>query len=91
MFDPDTEVDAAAVLLERRWFASMTAVKALQAECEALREVMESSTHAWRRARQELVRLESLRDALGDQMTDRDHRVPELLSAPIVRMVSSAA
>ena len=41
MIDRYTDRDAAANLLERRWFSSIAAARAMQAECEVLREVME--------------------------------------------------
>jgi len=68
--------DAAAAAAERRWFASMRAVRAMQTECETLRELLDMVEGAWRRARAELARLEALRDALGDELefADRDAR-----------------
>jgi len=83
--------DAGAITLERRWFASMTAVRSLQAECDALREVAEMSEEAWRRARKELARLESLRDALGEELAVRDALHEAFIRAPAVRAISSAA
>jgi len=77
MIDHHAEGDAGAGLLERRWFASMSAARVLEAECEALRELMECAEGAWRRARLRLVRLEAMRDALGEELAERDgrHRV----------------
>ena len=60
MIDRYVDRDAAANLLERRWFASITAVRTMQAECDVLREVMEVAETAWRRARTRLAELESL-------------------------------
>ncbi len=90
MIDRNAEGDAAAALLERRWFASITAVRTLQAECDILREVMEQAEAAWRRARSELVRLEELRDALGDELAlcEAHQEAPVI---PVERAVSSAA
>ena len=97
------EGDAGAITLERRWFASMTAVRSLQAECDALREVVEMSEEAWRRARKELaenawrsarsqlVRLEALRDALGDELSQRDEQPIKGGLVHTDRPVSSAA
>jgi hypothetical protein len=68
----DTDRDPAANLLERRWFSTITAARAMQAECDALCELMELTEAAWRRARAQLVQLEALRDALGDQLADID-------------------
>ncbi len=90
MIDRNAEGDAATGLLERRWFASIRAVRALQAECEILREVMEQAEAAWRRARSELVRFEELRDALGEELAERDAR-QEALTVRMERAVSSAA
>lgn len=70
MQGPEGDSDAAAALLERRWFASMRAVRAMQGECEVLREVMQLAENAWRRARNELIRLELLRDALGEELAE---------------------
>jgi hypothetical protein len=50
MIDRDAEGDAAASLLERRWFASNSAVRDMQTECEILRDVMEVAAEAWRLA-----------------------------------------
>jgi hypothetical protein len=95
MFDRHTDRDAAANLLERRWFSSIAAARALQAECEALRGVMETAEAAWRRARTKLMELECLRDALGDQLTEIDGQYDgapaEPESKPEYRRVMSAA
>ena len=92
MFERDlNEGDAAAIMLERRWFASMRAVRSLQAECETLREVVEMSEEEWRRARTELARLESLRDALGEELAERDALHEEFFHSPAMSAISSAA
>jgi hypothetical protein len=70
MQDPD--LDANASLLERRWIASIAAVRNLQSECDVLREVMEMADSAWQRARAQLSRLETVRDALAEELADRD-------------------
>lgn len=90
MIDRNAEGDAAAGLLERRWFASIKAVRALQAECEILREVMEQAEAAWRRTRRELVRLEELRDVLGEELSERE-ALQEASALQVERAVSSAA
>jgi len=46
----DNDSDAEAALIERRWFATVRAVRRMQAECEVLREVMELAEASWRRA-----------------------------------------
>ena len=43
--------DAAANLLERRWFAAFKAASGVRAECEALLESMARAQVAWSRAR----------------------------------------
>jgi hypothetical protein len=74
MIDCYAEGDAAANLLERRWFSSITAARTAEVECEVLREVMERAEVAWRRARLQLAELESLRDALGDELAAIDEQ-----------------
>ena len=70
--------DAASTLLERRWFASIAAARAMRAECEVLREVVALSEDSWRRACSQLARLEALRDALGEELADAEgRRCPE--------------
>lgn len=91
MLDQYADGDAAANLLERRWFSAITAARTMQAECDVLREVMEVAESAWRQARQRLAVLESLRDALGDQLTEIDAQYPEPAPKPARRTVKSAA
>jgi hypothetical protein len=81
MIDGYRDPDAAANLLERRWFSSITAVRVAEAECEAMREVLELAESAWRRARIELAELECLRDALGDELAALDEvEIPSRLA-----------
>jgi hypothetical protein len=93
MFDRNADGDAAANLLERRWFSSIAAVRAMQAECEVLREVMELAETAWRRARTQLAELECLRDALGDELAvlDAPETPAPISTLPRPRRVMSAA
>ncbi len=95
MIDRYMDRDTAANLLERRWFSSIAAARAMQAECEALREVMETAEAAWRRARAQLAELECIRDALGDQLTEidgpGDGLYPQRESKAAYRTVMSAA
>jgi hypothetical protein len=91
MIDGNAEGDAAASLLERRWFASITAVRAMRAECEVLREVMELAEDSWRRSRGQLARLEALRDALGEEMADRDGQEQHAAPLEAQAAISSAA
>jgi hypothetical protein len=69
MIDRYADGEPAAELLERRWFAALRAAKGVQAECDVLMGVMELAEVAWRRARARLAELETLRDALGEQLT----------------------
>ena len=64
--------DATANILERRWFSSNTAIRAMQAECDTLREVMELAEAEWRRAQVRLARLKSLHEALDNQLIELD-------------------
>ena len=90
MIDRYIDRDAAANLLERRWFSSIAAVRAAQAECEVLREVVELAEKAWRRSRDHLAEIETLRDALGDQLAALDE-YEAAGSAATNRRVMSAA
>jgi hypothetical protein len=64
----NADEDAAAVLLERRWFAAFKAASNARAECEALLDAIEVSERAWNEARVRLAELEMLRDSLGDEL-----------------------
>jgi hypothetical protein len=75
------------LLLERRWFSSIAAVRAAQAECEVLREVVELAVAAWRRAQTQLAEIESLRDALGEELAALDEREA---AVPPRRVMSAA-
>jgi hypothetical protein len=66
--------DAAADLLQRRWFAAFKAASAVRAECEALLESMAVTEAAWSRSRVRLRELEALRDALGEELETLDER-----------------
>jgi hypothetical protein len=82
--------DAAANLLERRWFAAFKAASGIRAECEALLESMALSQVAWNRARARLAELETLRDALGEELEAMDER-EEQIAAEEPDTVMSAA
>lgn len=88
-----SERDTAANLLERRWFSSISAVRAAEAECETLRVVMELAESAWRRARLQLAELETLRDALDDELAalDEIEAPPQVLNLPQPHRAMSAA
>jgi hypothetical protein len=66
--------DAAADLLERRWFAAFKAASTVRAECEVLLESMALTEAAWSVARVRLCELEALRDALGEELEALDER-----------------
>jgi len=90
MIDAYAEGEPAAEFLERRWFAAMRAAKSAQHECEVLLGVMELAEDAWRSARARQVELETLQDALGEQLAASDgRRVEPRETAP--RAVMSAA
>jgi hypothetical protein len=90
MISRDTVGDAAANLLERRWFAAFKAASGVRAECEALLESMAITQAAWTQARVRLSELEALRDALGEELEALDEREERIL-APDSREVMSAA
>jgi hypothetical protein len=89
MLRPGVDNDAAAVLIERRWFAAITAVRTLQDECAVLLEAMELAEGAWRHAQSRLARLEALRDALGEELAERDGH--QACAPERIRPTSSAA
>jgi hypothetical protein len=64
--------DAAANLLERRWFAAFKAASGVRAECEVLLESMARIEAAWNDARTRLREFEALRDALGEEFEASD-------------------
>jgi hypothetical protein len=71
MHDRDPDGDAAAALMERRWFALMRAVRAKKAECDVLRELIAQAETAWNQERSALLRLELLRDAIAEELLER--------------------
>jgi hypothetical protein len=66
------EGGAAADMLERRWFAAFNAASAARAECEALVDALQMTEAAWSEARKRLLKLESLRDTLGEELAELD-------------------
>ncbi len=91
MIHRNADGDAAANLLERRWFASIAAVEALRSECAVLGEVMDIAESAWRREKSRLARLEAMRDALGEELAEFDGQRHVLTAGPVDCAVSSAA
>jgi hypothetical protein len=71
MVDRELGADAAAELLERRWFALLSAIKTLQGECGVLLEASKLADISWRRACVQLAEFEALRDVLEEQMSAR--------------------
>ncbi len=67
----DRESGSDAQLIERRWFALLSAIRSLQGECAILLEASKLADIAWRRACVQLAEFETLRDALEEQMTAR--------------------
>jgi hypothetical protein len=82
VIDCQIDGDTTERLLERRWFASMKAVRALQAECELL-------SNAWQCARSQLAILEAMHEALSEELAQRDPSAHA--SLPPRRTASSAA
>jgi hypothetical protein len=64
--EPSTE------LVERRWFALLSAIGSLQAECGVLLEASMLAEVSWRRACVQLAEFEALRDVLEEQMSTPD-------------------
>jgi hypothetical protein len=60
--------EPATGLPERRWFAVLSVISGLQAECGVLLEASKLADAAWRRACVQLAEFEALRDALEEQM-----------------------
>jgi hypothetical protein len=82
--------EPAAELLERRWFAALRAAKSAQAECEVMLEVVELAQEACRRTRSKLTELETLRDALGEQLAALDGPRSESLDRAHPAVMSAA-
>ena len=71
MVDGELGAEATGELIERRWFALLSAIRSLQGECELLLEASKLADTAWRRSRAQLVQFETLRDELEEQMCAR--------------------
>ena len=81
MMAEDSESD----LLERRWFAAARAAAEIQSECDALVRALDLTRAALRDARERCSHLEALRDALGGELADIDHRAQRRPSPPAQR------
>ena len=90
MISRDTVGDAAANLLERRWFAAFKAASGVRAECEALLESMAITQAAWSQARVRLSELEALREALGEELEALDEREERILARDSSEVMSAA-
>jgi chromosome segregation ATPase len=64
--------EATLEILERRWFAAQKAASDARGECETLLEAIDVVKAEWSRARRRLVRLEQLRDSLGEEIAAAD-------------------
>jgi hypothetical protein len=71
--------------LERRWFAAARAAAEIQSECDALARALDLTRAALRDARARCSQLEALRDALGGELADIDHRAQRRPSPPAQR------
>ena len=72
----DRESEAASEVIERRWFALVSAIHSLQTECNVLLEASKLADVAWRRACMQLAEFEALRDALEEEMSI--HKAPSV-------------
>ena len=90
MISRDTIGDAAANLLERRWFAAFKAASGVRAECEALLESMAITQATWSQARVRLSELEALREALGEELEALDEREERILARDSSEVMSAA-
>jgi hypothetical protein len=82
--------EAAANLLERRWFAAFKAASSVRAECEALLESIVLTQAAWSGARARLSELEALRDALGEELEALDEREGQIPTEDSNAVISAA-
>jgi hypothetical protein len=90
MIHRNIDENSGVELLERRWFAALSAARAAQSECDVLLGVIELAEDAWRRASTNLAELEKLRDALGDQLAAFDGPCRDVREAAHLQMMSAA-
>ncbi|MDE2306028.1 MAG: hypothetical protein KGL34_10735 [Gammaproteobacteria bacterium] len=69
---PRSDDDAQSGILERRWFAAMSAASAARSECEVLLEAIAEFRARWSEARTRLLHLERVRDSLGEEIALAD-------------------
>jgi hypothetical protein len=84
--DRESGAEATGELLERRWFALLSAIRSLEGECGILLEASKLADVAWRRACAQLAEFEALRDALEDQMSGK----PSAAVKPTMRLKGEA-
>ncbi len=84
------ECESAAELLERRWFATLRAARSAQAECDVLMGVKGLAEDAWRQTQARLMELETLRDALEEELAALDGAGPESRDEPRCAVMSAA-
>jgi hypothetical protein len=65
----DVGDETEAELLERRWFAVLSAISSLKLECGILLEASKLADMAWRRANAQLAEFEALQAMLEDHMS----------------------
>jgi len=72
MICTDLDAEPEAELLQRRWFAALTATRRLEAECFQLLKALHCADQAWRHARTQLAEFEALTEALEEQLHNPD-------------------
>jgi hypothetical protein len=68
--DAEVEED----LAERQWFAVLSAIRTMEAECAVLLEASKLAQEAWHRVCTQLAEFEALHDALEEQMKQQPLR-----------------
>ena len=86
-FDLDDTLDSS--VREQRWFAAVSATKALQAECDVLRQVRDLADAEWQVARARLESFETLCDALSEDFLEYSAD-PSTGSAVFTEVMSAA-
>jgi hypothetical protein len=86
----DLDAEPENELLQRRWFAALTATRRLEAECRQLLQALRHADDAWRRACRELAQYEALADALENQLTCEDGMPAQADKAVYLPAVSAA-
>jgi hypothetical protein len=71
LLEREWDAETAGDLVERRWFALLSAINNLQSECAVLLDASKLADIAWRRACVQLAEFEALRDALEEEISAR--------------------